>query len=145
MILKGPLKAFLSALILLAVTAYCHVVMAKDEAMICAATKAIACHKEEDCIYGSAASINLPLFIKIRPEHNEIVSVRETGERRVSTIKHAAKDVEGRFLIYQGVEQGGAWSAVVNTNTGSLTVTSAAGEHDAFVVYGACSSALLKP
>lgn len=63
----------------------------------------------------------------------------------MSTIKHTAKDVEGQFLIYQGVEQGGAWSAVVNTNTGSLTVTSAAGEQDAFVVYGACSSALLKP
>ena len=142
---KGPFKACLSVVIILAVTGFSSLVMAKDEAMICAVTKAIVCDKESDCITGSAASINFPLFIKINPKNNEIVSVKETGERRVSVIKQVTKDAEGRFLVYQGVEQGGAWSTVIDTHTGSLTVTSAAGEHDAFVVYGACSSELLKP
>ncbi|GJL73251.1 MAG: hypothetical protein NMNS01_24500 [Nitrosomonas sp.] len=81
MIFKGPLNASLSALILSAIAGHSHLGMAKDEAMICAATKAIACHKEDDCIYGTAASINLPLLIKINPEQNEIVCVRDTGER----------------------------------------------------------------
>ncbi len=57
-----------------------------------------------------------------------------SGRRARGTRINAAKDVEGQFLIYQGVEQGGAWSAFVNTtSTGSLTVTKAAAEQDAFV------------
>ena len=55
-----------------------------------------------------------------------------SGRRAKGTRINAAKDVEGQFLIYQGVEQGGAWSAFVNTRTGSLTVTKAAAEQDAF-------------
>jgi hypothetical protein len=142
---KESVKVCFSVVIMLTVTGFSPLVIAKDEAMICAVTKAIACDKESDCISGSAASINFPLFIRINPENNEIVSVKETGERRVSVIKQITKDTEGRFLIYQGVEPGGAWSTVVDTHTGSMTVTSAAGERDAFVVYGACSRALLKP
>jgi hypothetical protein len=142
---RRSFKACLSVVIILTVTGFGQLVMAEDEAMICAVTKAIACDKESDCITGSAASINFPLFIKINPKKKEIISVKETGERRVSVIEHVTKDMEGRFLIYQGVEQGGAWSTVINTKTGSLTVTSAAGERDAFVIYGACSRALLKP
>ncbi len=139
-------KSFIACLtIVLSVTGFSQSVMAKDDAMICAVTKAIACHKQSDCIQGTAADINLPLFFKINPKNNEIVSVKETGERRVSNIKHTAKDVDGRFLIYQGVEQGGAWSAVIDTTTGSLTASSAAGENEAYIVYGACSKSLLKP
>ena len=142
---KESFKACLFVAIIIAATGFSPLVMAKDEAMICAVTKAIACDKESDCISGPAVSINFPLFIKINPKNHEILSVKETGERRVSVIKQITKDAEGRFLIYQGVEKGGAWSTVVDTHTGSMTVTSAAGERDAFVVYGACSRALLKP
>ena len=63
MIFKKPLNASLSVLILSVIAGYSHLGMAKVEAMICAATKAIACHKEDDCIYGTADIINLPLFI----------------------------------------------------------------------------------
>ena len=120
-------------------------VLAADAPMICAVTQAISCAKENDCISGSANSINMPLFLRINPEKNEIVSMKESRERRISVIKQASTDVENRFLIYQGVEQGGAWSVVVDKTTGSMTATIAAGEQDAFIVYGACSAALLNP
>lgn len=50
-IFKGPLNASLSAHILSAIAGYSHLGMAKDEAMICAVTKAIACHKEDDYLW----------------------------------------------------------------------------------------------
>jgi hypothetical protein len=140
---KKSFTAFL--IVFIAVTGFSQSAMAKDEAMICAVTKAVSCHKKSDCIQGTAADINMPLFMKINPKDEEIVSVKESGERRVSTIKHTAKDKDGRFLVYQGVEQGGAWSAVVDTTTGSLTASIAAGENDAYIIYGACSKSLLKP
>ena len=120
-------------------------VMAADDPMICAVTQAMVCTKGEECTQGTASDINMPLFLKINPGENEILSLKEDGQRRVSKIKNSAKDVDNRFVIYQGVEQGGAWSVVVDASSGAMTVSVAAGENEAYVVYGACSQSLLKP
>lgn len=118
---------------------------AADAPMICAVTHAISCQKAGDCRSGSAQDIKLPLFFKINPEKNEILSVKENGERRTSVIKQTTMDKDNRFVIYQGVEQGGAWSTVIDKATGSMTISIAAGNNDAYIVYGACSVSLLKP
>jgi len=120
-------------------------VMAADKPMICAVTHAISCVKDGDCKQGTANEINIPLFLRINPGKKEIVSMKEDGKQRVSKIKSSAKDAEKRFFVYQGVEEGGAWSTVVDTTTGSMTVSVAAGETDAYIMYGACSKALLNP
>ncbi len=119
--------------------------LAADTPMICAVTQAISCQKGGDCISGSAGDLNMPLFLKINPEKNEIVSKKENGEKKVSIIKQTSRDADNHFVIYQGVEQGGAWSTVVDKTTGSMTISIAAGENDAYIIYGACSASLLKP
>jgi hypothetical protein len=119
--------------------------MAADEPMICAVTQANSCTKGEACTQGAASDVNLPLFLKISPAGKEILSLAEDGQRRVSRIKHSATDVDNRFVVYQGVEQGGAWSVVVNTSSGAMTISLAAGDTDAYIMYGACSRSLLKP
>ena len=118
---------------------------AADAPMICAVTHAISCQKGGDCQSGSAADLNMPLFLKINPEKNEIVSKKENGEKKISIIKQTSSDKDNHFVIYQGVEQGGAWSTVVDKTTGSMTISIAAGENDAYIIYGACSASLLKP
>ncbi len=119
--------------------------MADNAPMICAVTQAISCQKGGDCISGSAGDLNMPLFLKINPEKNEIVSKKENGEKKISIIKQTSSDKDNHFVIYQGVEQGGAWSTVVDKTTGSMTISIAAGESDAYIIYGACSTSLLKP
>ena len=118
---------------------------AAEAPMICAVTQAVACQKGGDCQSGSATDSKMPVLLKINPGKNEIVSKKENGEKKTSTIKQTTNDKAGRFVIYQGVEQGGAWSAVVDKTTGSMTISVAAGENDAFIIYGTCSASLLKP
>jgi hypothetical protein len=119
--------------------------MAADAPMICAVTEAVSCQKELDCESGSANDIDMPLFLKINPAKNEILSLKEDGERKVSSIRQTNKDKDGKFVIYQGVEPGGAWSTVINNKTGSMTISIASGESDAYIIYGACSISMLKP
>ena len=118
---------------------------AVDAPMICAVTHAISCQKGGDCQSGSAGDLNMPLFLKINPGKNEIVSKKENGEKKTSIIKQTSTDADNHFVIYQGVEQGGAWSTVIDKTTGSMTISIAAGENDAYIIFGACSASLLKP
>jgi hypothetical protein len=118
---------------------------AAEVPMICAVTQAVACQKGSDCQSGSATDSQMPVLLKINPGKNEIVSKKENGEKKISTIKQTTTDQAGRFVIYQGVEQGGAWSTVVDKTTGSMTISVAAGENDAFIIFGSCSTSLLKP
>ena len=120
-------------------------VWAAEAPMICAVTQAVVCQKGEDCQSGSTTASEMPVLLRINPGKNEIVSKKENGEKRTSTIKQTTTDDEGRFVIYQGVEPGGAWSTVVDKTTGSMTISIAAGENDAFIIYGTCSVSLLKP
>ncbi len=118
---------------------------AVDAPMICAVTQAVACQKGGECQSGSATASKMPVLLKINPGKNEIVSKKENGEKKISTIKQTTNDKDNRFVIYQGVEQGGAWSTVIDKTTGSMTISVAAGENDAFIIYGTCSASLLKP
>ncbi len=120
-------------------------VWAAEAPMICAVTHAISCQKGGDCQSGTAGDLNMPLFLKINPGKNEIVSKKENGEKKTSIIKQTSTDADNHFVIYQGVEQGGAWSTVIDKTTGSMTISIAAGENDAYIIFGACSASLLKP
>jgi hypothetical protein len=119
--------------------------LAAEATMICAVTHTVACQKGADCTEGSAADLDMPLFLKINPAKKEIISKKEGGETKVSIIKQTSKDSDNRFVIYQGVEMGGAWSTVVDKTTGSMTISIASGENDAYTIFGACSASLLKP
>jgi len=118
---------------------------AAEAPMICGVTEAVACQKGGGCQSGSATDSKMPVLLKINPGKNEIISRKEDGEKKTSTIKQTTTDQAGRFVIYQGVEQGGAWSTVIDKTTGSMTISVAAGENDAYVIYGTCSASLLKP
>ncbi len=120
-------------------------VWAAEAPMICAVTQAVACQKGGECQSGSATASEMPVLLKINPGKNEIISKKENGEKKTSTIKQTTNDKNNRFVIYQGVEQGGAWSTVIDKTTGSMTISIAAGENDAYILYGVCSASLLKP
>ncbi len=117
---------------------------AADDPMICAVTKAIACQKHGDCVTGDASDFDLPALWRVNPEKNEIVSKRENGELRTSIIRLTNRSADKRFVVYQGVEPGGAWSGVIDLTTGNITTSISAGETDAYILYGTCTASLLK-
>ena len=118
--------------------------MAKEQNMICAVSQAISCQKGTDCVSGSADDLGIPQLMRVNPDKKEIITVNQNGEKRTSTIRQSMTDQEKRFVVYQGVEPGGAWSTVIDTTTGNMTISVAAGETDAYTVFGNCSATILK-
>jgi hypothetical protein len=108
---------------------------------ICAAAETIACAQDEPCVRGSANSVNLPLIWKVALKEKSVVSIREGGEQRNSEI---FKSIEGEdALILYGLDQGAAWTAIISTSDGKMTMTSST--YDAgYIVHGGCSSKILE-
>ena len=105
--------------------------------LICAAIDTAQCESDGSCLQGSAASINVPQFIRIRFDEMVVRAKRADGSERTSKIEGLQQN--GGALILQGAENGLGWSLVVTQTEGHMTLT-AAGDRLAFVVFGACTT-----
>ena len=101
---------------------------------LCGLFTVAECGDSGDCQRRTAASVELPAFIKIDVPQKRLVAADESKES--TPIEHV-KHLEGR-LVLQGGEGGRGWSAVVNEETGQLSAT-VVDENVAFVVCGACT------
>ena len=116
-------------------------VFAGPNEFICAAAEAIACAQDEQCIRGSAESVNLPLLLRVNLKEKVIMSLREGGEQRSSKIFEVIEGEETVVLF--GVDKGSAWNIVIDRSDGRMTLTNAT--YDAgYIVHGACSAKILK-
>ncbi len=116
-------------------------VFALPNEFICAAAETIACAQDEPCVRGSANSVNLPLIWRVALKDKSVVSIREGGEQRTSDILKTI-EVEDALVLY-GFDQSAAWTAIISTSDGKMTMTSST--YDAgYIVHGGCSSKILK-
>ncbi len=116
-------------------------VFAGPNEFICAAAEAIACAQDEQCIRGTAESVNLPLLLRVNLKEKTIMSLRESGEPRTSIILEV---IEGeKTVVLFGVDGDSAWNVVIDRSDGKMTLTNA--NYDAgYIVHGACSAKILK-
>ena len=105
--------------------------------LICAVIEVSECVPGGECQLGSAESINIPQFLKINFEGKTISSTPEAGPVRTTKIQNMER-ADGK-LILQGVQNGRAWSMVINETTGKVTM-SASDELAGFVIFGACTA-----
>jgi hypothetical protein len=103
--------------------------------LLCAVTNTVSCTPEGDCIEGSAAAVNLPVFFTVDVQNKKAQSTRQSGSQRVSEILSVQKKPEA--LVLFGADERGGWSATIGAASGRLTVT-AAREGAAYIVFGAC-------
>ena len=111
--------------------------------LLCAPQLAVECGPDGTCEQAMAASLNLPNFFQIDFTARELTAVTGSGNKRTSTIK-SMEFLDNKLFLQgaddgiEGVRDGLAWSMAITQDTGRLVVT-AAGENEAFVVFGACT------
>jgi hypothetical protein len=111
--------------------------------LLCAPQNAVECGPDGNCQQVSPASVNLPDFFQIDFKNKTINRVAGNENHKGSKIDRM--EVLDNKLILQGaddgvedVRDGLAWSMAIAQDTGKL-VASAAGESEAFVIFGACT------
>ena len=111
--------------------------------LLCAPQSVVECGPDGSCQQVSPASVNLPDFFQIDFKKKTIS--RLTGKENQKGSKIDRMEVLDSKLILQGaddgvedVRDGLAWSMSITQDTGKL-VASAAGEGEAFVIFGACT------
>ena len=111
--------------------------------LLCAPQSAVECGPDGSCQQVSPISVNLPDFFQI--DFKAKMITRVTGSANQQGSKIDRMEVLDSKLILQGaddgvegVRDGLAWSMSITQDTGKL-VASAAGESEAFVIFGACT------
>ncbi len=106
------------------------------EPLICAVIEDHACSPGEKCVSGTAESINLPQFLRINFGERIITGDAGDGKVRSTAINHMVR-VSGKFIL-QGIQDDKAWSMVITTTTGKMTLA-VADEGVGFAVFGICT------
>lgn len=104
-------------------------------AFVCAPVQITSCGAGSDCTAESAASINLPQFLRVNASENAITGRRPGGEAIATAI--LTKQSHNGRLVLQGSENGLSWTMSIDEDNGEMTVV-AAGDRVAFVAFGAC-------
>ncbi len=104
--------------------------------LICASMEAYDCGPGEDCLRGTAESIDAAQFIRLDFEQKMARATLANGKERTTKIESLTQE-EGK-LILQGVQRGLGWSMTIAQENGAMTLT-AAGDRMAFVIFGACT------
>ena len=114
-----------------------------SENLLCAPQIAIECGPDGKCEQAMAASVNMPNFFQIDFSAKELTAITESENKRTSKIK-SMEFLDNKLFLQgaddgiEGVRDGLAWSMAISQDSGRLVV-SAAGESEAFVIFGACT------
>lgn len=112
---------------------------APDQA-ICAVQQAIACSPTEICDRSLPAAVNLPVLLRVDLEDGVVVSRQQSGAERTSQI--GVQSGDDAHHIVQGMDEGTAWSMVIDLETGQFTIASAHADVG-YTAFGVCSASLL--
>ena len=103
---------------------------------VCAPIDILSCGAGHPCTKETAASADLPQFLKIDVGQNQITGTRANGETLKAAIDKV-QHVEDRMVL-QGIEGKIMWSVLIGADSGDMTLT-AGGDKVGFVAFGACT------
>ncbi len=85
--------------------------------------------------------MNLPVLLRVGLKDRTVQAHRQGAEPRTSAVSSLI--AEGPVRVLQGAELGTGWTLVIDTSTGSATITASRAQ-EGFVAFGTCTSGLLK-
>ena len=101
--------------------------------LLCAPTVVTECGPDGDCQRRTAASVNLPQFMKVDVKAMKVLSEETGRDSPIRNVEH----VDGSLII-QGGQNGRGWTMTIAEDTGSMSAAvTAPGE--GFIVFGACA------
>jgi hypothetical protein len=106
--------------------------------MICAASQVQICIENDTCYSASPASLDVPDFVVIDTRKKTISTTKASKQNRSTTFTHA-QNVDGQIIL-QGVEDGRAFSFLIDEGTGIMTVA-VARDGITVNVFGSCTDA----
>jgi len=107
--------------------------------ILCTAVQATVCTMDGDCEMGSPWDWNIPQFIQIDLSAKLLKSTPASGENRTTPIKNLER-AKGSLYI-QGMENGRAFSFVIDEATGLVSIA-VARPGVTVAVFGACTPAV---
>ena len=84
--------------------------------LLCTSVRALECFPDGVCLVDEPETWNVPRFIRVDLKEGVLSTTEASGEDRSTPI--AAVERDGDRLLFQGVEQGRAFSVVLNETTG---------------------------
>ena len=104
--------------------------------LLCTSVQATSCNDDGDCSTDLPWNFNVPQFIEIDLDAKRLNTTKASDENRESPIGSVIR-ADG-LLVIQGLEQGRAYSFVINEKTGRLAA-SVARDGVTVSVFGACT------
>jgi hypothetical protein len=105
-------------------------------ALLCAPDHMTLCASNEECTSDPPEELNIPDFIQVDLEAKTLSTTKASGENRSTPIKNIERG-DG-LIIFQGIENGRAFSWVIEEATGKVSVAVAV-DRGGVLVFGACT------
>ena len=104
--------------------------------LLCSTARIVVCFEDGDCMDMLPWEANVPQFLVVDTKKLTLSTTKASGENRSTPIRTLLR--EDGLIIFQGIEQGRAFSVVIDELTGILTA--AVSRDGASVsVFGACT------
>ena len=104
---------------------------------LCSAIEATVCDVDGDCNIGAPWLWNIPQFIEVDLTKKKIATTKASSENRETPIRTIERS--GGLVFIQGIENGRAFSLVVEEKTGTLSAA-VARTGMTVSVFGACTT-----
>ncbi len=106
------------------------------DAILCTAVQAMGCTEDGDCVVDNPSAFNVPQFLEFHLKDKTISATKASGENRSSPMRMLERDADAIFI--QGLENGRAFSIVINESNGALSAA-VARDGRTVGVFGACT------
>ena len=106
--------------------------------LLCAPRQIMICVEDADCYPAHASEIGVPDFIIIDLKNKKMQTTKASEQTRTSAFSSMSRSAGKIFL--QGLENGRAFSFLINEATGSLTVA-VSRDGVAVAAFGSCTNA----
>ena len=106
--------------------------------LLCSPAQIMICVEDADCYPAHASELGVPDFVIVDLKNKKMQTTKSSEEARTTAFSSVSRNAGQIFL--QGVENGRAFSFVINEITGSLTLALSR-DGVAVAVFGSCTNA----
>ena len=112
-----------------------------EDELLCSSSRALLCVEDGDCFDVPPSDLDMPRFVIIDTDKETISTTRASGQNRTTRVSGIER-ADG-LIVLQGIDNGRAFSFVIEEDSGVLTA--AVAHHGLSVsVFGVCTSADVK-
>ncbi len=104
--------------------------------MLCAVSQVQLCIENDTCYSALPAELNIPEFVIINPGKKTLKTTKASNQNRSTSFSSVERD--GGLIYLQGMENGRAFSFVIEETSGRMTVA-VSRDGIAVSVFGACT------